>query len=143
MYVSETSSSPSVQTLKTKLRISPKVLDSAKEQLFELLEKEDTEELVTDREVTQEEIDEEEEEPVDDEFENGIVATRNISLDAFLNYNENNVVKMSLLEGKVIIHEVQNGPHAVVAGEITGQIKIWYNQIMSFMNEMLLLVGVK
>ncbi|RIA87886.1 hypothetical protein C1645_853435 [Glomus cerebriforme] len=132
MNASETSSNPSVQTLKTKFRLTSKVLDSAREKLLELLEKEDTEELVTDRKVTQEEIDEEEEVTVDD-LENGIIVTRNISLDAFLKYRETGpTVKMSLLEGKVIVHEVQLGSHAVVAGEIVGQMKIWHNYLMVF-----------
>ena len=49
-----------------------------------------------------------EEEP-ENELENGIIAERNISLDAFLKYLENNeeiTVKMSLLEERVVIHEV-------------------------------------
>jgi len=47
------------------------------------------EKLVTDKEDTQEDINEEEEELVN-ESENGIVVARNISLDAFLRYQQEN-----------------------------------------------------
>jgi len=67
------------------------------------------------------------------ELENGIVVARNISLKAFLNYKETGLtVNVRLLDGKVIIHEVPLGSHGVLAGEIIGQIKMWYNDLVVF-----------
>jgi len=132
MHVSGTSL---VQTSKSKLRLTSEVLESAREELLKQLALEDTEELVTEREVTQEEIDQVEEEP-ENEWENGIIVERNISLDAFFKYQENNeginTVKMSLLEGKVVIHEVPLGIYGVVAGEVIGQMRVWYNRLNTF-----------
>jgi hypothetical protein len=42
------------------------------------------------------------------------------------------MVKMSLLEKRVVIHELPLGIHAVIAGEITGQIRGDYNHLLFF-----------
>ncbi|GBB95729.1 hypothetical protein RclHR1_00260034 [Rhizophagus clarus] len=134
MYVSGSSSSSLVQTFKSKLRLTSEVLESARETLLKQLAIEDTKELVTDREVTEEEIDQVEEEP-ENELEDGIIVERNILLDAFLKYLENNegiTVKMSLLEGRVVIHEVPLGIYGIVAGEVTSQMRDWYNRLNVF-----------
>ncbi len=61
------------------------------------------------------------------------VVVRNISLKVLLNYQETGfTINMHLLNGKVIIHEVPLGSHGVLAGEIIGQIKMWYNDLVVF-----------
>ncbi len=130
MYEYKTSSHLSVQAPKTKLRLDSEVLESVKEKLIELQEREDTEVLAMEEEITEEEVAKEE---TMNELENGIVVARNISLKAFLNYKETGLtVNMRLLDGKVIIHEVPLGSHGALAGEIVGQMKMWYNDLIVF-----------
>ncbi len=130
MYEYKTSSHLSVQAPKTKLRLDSKVLELVKEKLIELQEREDTEVLAMEEEVTEEEVAKEE---TMNELENGIVVARNISLKAFLNYQETGLtVNMRLLDGKVIIHEVPLGSHGIIAGEIGKQMGIWHNDLAVF-----------
>ncbi len=97
---------------------------------MELQEREDTEVLAMEEEVTEEEVAKEE---TMNELENGIVVARNISLKAFLNYKETGLtVNVRLLDGKVIIHEVPLGSHGAVAGEIGRQMVIWHNDLRIF-----------
>ncbi|GBB92081.1 hypothetical protein RclHR1_01960031 [Rhizophagus clarus] len=115
-----------------KLRLGKKVLESAKEQLIALQEREDTGVLVT--EIDNEDDDNEEEEE-EDKLESGIIVATNISLETYQNYYKEEAkltVDMRLLDGNVIIYEVPLGPHAAVGGEFTRLMIMWYNNLMVF-----------
>ncbi|RIA98322.1 hypothetical protein C1645_750248 [Glomus cerebriforme] len=128
MYGLVPSTSSSVPIPKKRLKLGRKTLDSAKEQLLALQEREVTEVLVTEGVVIEEKEEEEEEE----ELETGIVVAKNISLETYLNYHKQETgltVDMRLLDGNVIIYEVPLGPHAAVAGEIGKLMGIWHNNL--------------
>ena len=116
-------------TSMNKLRLSQEVLDSTKEQLISLQEREDTDVLVTE---IDDEDDNNEEGEEDDELESGIVVAKNISLETYLNYSKGEArltVKMRFLNGKVIIYEIPIGPHAAAIGEINRQVILWHSNI--------------
>ena len=71
--------------IKLKLQLTSEILESGSEELLKQLAIKDTEELVTERKVKQEEIDQVKEES-ENKWENGIIVERNILLDVFLKY---------------------------------------------------------
>ncbi|CAB4390998.1 unnamed protein product [Rhizophagus irregularis] len=93
---------PSAIMRSPKLRISPELLDSARERLLE---------------------------PSPPE---GVVLARNISLESYQNFckaEKNLPVKIRLVNGEVVAYEIPLGPHGTVAGEVSALIRGWSDEI--------------